>query len=162
MSLNRVSFLEGWERNPAAFLRGREEQPSDTESDTFQDLPETSSLSSSFPSTYSRLNFNPYAGPGWNESADDRDDRPSLLGSLGMGLSPTTTRESRVDPPRPASPAVGPPRDPAWLSTTSAYEVSPTKRASKLRLFLPLSPFIFVSNFGSRDIFSQAFADLLF
>lgn len=131
MSLNRISFLEGWERGP---FRGRED--SDTESE-YQDLPETSSLSSSFPSTYSRLNFNPYAGPGWNETVDDRDDRPSLLGSLGLGLSPTTTRESqtRVDPLRPASPAAlsGPrPRpqlkDPGWSDTTGAFEVSPAKR----------------------------------
>ncbi|KAJ5621894.1 Major facilitator superfamily domain general substrate transporter [Penicillium herquei] len=144
MSLNRVSFLEGWERNPAAFLRGREDPPSDTDDDTFQDLPDTSSLSSSFPSTYSRLNFNPYAGPGWNETVDDRDDRPSLLGSLGLGLSPTTTRETqvRVDPLRPASPAAvagvaGPPKDrePAsWSGTTGAFEVSPAKRIAQVCL----------------------------
>ncbi|KAJ6151740.1 hypothetical protein N7470_006868 [Penicillium chermesinum] len=82
MSLPRISFLEGWERNPAALLRRGE--ASDTESDTYQDLPETASLSSSFPSTYSRLNFNPYAGPGWNETTDEHDDRSH--GSLGRAL----------------------------------------------------------------------------
>ncbi|KAJ5698103.1 hypothetical protein N7462_000108 [Penicillium macrosclerotiorum] len=153
MSLNRISFLEGWERNPAAaFLRGRGEDvsPSDTESDTYQELPEDSSLASSFPSTYSRLNFNPYAGPGWNESAvDDRDDRPSLLGSLG--LSPTTTREGRADlergPRSPASAAAEavpgsvphkehrPPQLPAWLpETRGAFEVSPARRIAQVCL----------------------------
>lgn len=140
MSLNRISFLEGWERNPAAFLRGREE-PSDSESESYQDLPEPS-LSSSFPSTYSRLNFNPYAGPAWNESADDRYDRPSLFGSLGLGLSPTTTRDSRVDaeqgvtspgPARgtssPAAATTEPLKQSTWLSETKgAFEVRPTRR----------------------------------
>lgn len=147
MSLNRISFLEGWERNPAAFLRGRrDEAQSDEESDTWQDLPE-SSLSSSFPSTYSRLNFNPYAGPGWNESAvDDHhgDDRPSVLGlgPLGLALSPTTTRDSRVElenervelenervPFGAAGTAAVPPGGPAWLmETTGAFEIGATKR----------------------------------
>ncbi|KAJ5631842.1 uncharacterized protein N7484_011942 [Penicillium longicatenatum] len=130
MSLNRISFLEGWERNPAF----RRDDTSDDESDSYQDLPETASLSSSFPSTYSRLNFNPYAGPGWNETVDDRDDRPSLLGSLG--LSPTSTRETpRVDPLRPASPVVASkvPKDPAgWSETTGAFEVSPAKRIAQV------------------------------
>ncbi|KAJ5929818.1 hypothetical protein N7454_006768 [Penicillium verhagenii] len=124
MSLNRVSFLEGWERNPAF----RREDASDTESDSYQDLPESPSLSSSFPSSYSRLNFNPYAGPGWNETVDDQD-RPSLLGSLGLGLSPTTTRETpRVDPLRPASPVVTPKEPTGWSETVGAFEVSATKR----------------------------------
>ncbi|KAJ5580272.1 uncharacterized protein N7459_006257 [Penicillium hispanicum] len=143
MSLNRISFLEGWERNPAAFLRGgRDEGPSDEESDAWQDLPE-SSLSSSFPSTYSRLNFNPYAGPGWSESAVDDphgDDRPSLLGSLGLALSPTTTRDSRVDlletergPPDAAGTAAITPKEPAWLTeTTGAFEVGAAKRVAQV------------------------------
>lgn len=147
MSLNRISFLEGWDHLPAAFLRGRTDSASvqsDTESDSYEELPESPSvLSSSFPSTYSRLNFNPYAGPGWNESPVDDHDRPSLLGS--RGLSPTTTRDSRVDPerrlstvgtgvdPGPADPGFGSaavyPKEPIWLSeTTGAYEVSPAKR----------------------------------
>jgi hypothetical protein len=132
MSLPRISFLEGWERTPAAaFLRGRTDDPqSDTESDTYQDLPDDASIASSFPSTYSRLNFNPYAGPGWSESAvDDRDDRPSLLGSLG--LSPTTTR---AEPERGQGESPTPPvavlhKEPPWLSDTrGAFEVSPARR----------------------------------
>lgn len=134
MSLPRISFLEGWDRTPAAaaaFLRGRTDEPqSDTESDTYQDLPDDASIASSFPSTYSRLNFNPYAGPGWSESAvDDRDDRPSLLGSLG--LSPTTTR---AEPERGQGQTPTPPvavlrKEPPWLSDTrGAFEVSPARR----------------------------------
>ena len=145
MSLNRISFLEGWERNPAAFLRGREE-PSDSDDEAYHDLPEPS-LSSSFPSTYSRLNFNPYAGPAWNEGADDRDDRPSLFGYLG--LSPTTTRDSPVNERRTSSPIPGhahlcaesttggPSKEPGWLSDTrGAYEVRPTRRVGMPRLSL--------------------------
>ncbi|KAJ5109652.1 hypothetical protein N7532_002297 [Penicillium argentinense] len=127
MSLNRISFLEGWERNPAAFLRGRAEDSgstgpaSDEESYVDQDLPET--LSSSFPSTYSRLNFNPYAGPAWSERGDDGDD-PSLA-----SLSPTTTRESRAERGwTPGPVAVPARREPWWSETTGAFEVSPAKR----------------------------------
>ena len=150
MSLNRISFLEGWERNPAAFLKGgRGEAQSDEESDTWHDLPD-SSLSSSFPSTYSRLNFNPYAGPGWNESAvDDHhgEVRPSLLGSLGLALSPTTTRDSRVDSPEnerslpdAAGAAAIPPKEPAWLTeTTGAFEVSAAKRVGMSDFVSPLA-----------------------
>jgi hypothetical protein len=135
MSLPRISFLEGWERTPAAaFLRGRTDEPqSDTESDAYLDLPDDASIASSFPSTYSRLNFNPYAGPGWSESAvDDRDDRPSLLGSLG--LSPTTTRETnRAEPERgrqsPTPPVAVLYKEPLRLSDTlGAFEVSPARR----------------------------------
>lgn len=140
MSLNRISFLEGWERKPA-FLRGSEDSgsagstgPASDDSDVEEDLPE--SLSSSFPSTYSRLNFNPYAGPAWSEG-DDRDDH-----SLAS-LSPTTTRDSRaggwvgpvpvsvpVHAPAPASVAVPDPKStPRECSeTTGAFEVSPAKR----------------------------------
>jgi hypothetical protein len=136
MSLPRISFLEGWERAPAAaFLRARTDEPqSDTDSDSYQDLPDDASIASSFPSTYSRLNFNPYAGPGWTESAvDDRDDRPSLLGSLG--LSPTTTRETRAESERgigihsPTPPVAVLHKEPPWLSETrGAFEVSPARR----------------------------------
>lgn len=131
MSLPRISFLEGWERTPAAFLRGQTNEPqSDTESDTYQDLPDDASIASSFPSTYSRLNFNPYAGPGWSESADDRDDRPSLLGSLG--LSPTTTRaepERGLEIQSPTPPVAVLRKEPARSSDTrGAFEVSPARR----------------------------------
>lgn len=143
MSLPRISFLEGWERN-LAFTRGQD-SPSDSECETtsFQDLPETASLSSSFPSTYSRLNFNPYAGPGWSETAEDHEDRP--LSSLARVVSPTSTRDTRVEQ-RPASPALvslaGPVREPlGWSETTSAFEVSPGRRIGKSKLWqVPLPP----------------------
>lgn len=137
MSLNRISFLEGWERTPA-FLRRRDSASvhSDEDSDSYASLPESASaLSSSFPSTYSRLNFNPYAGRAWNETAaataDDRDDRPSLLGSLG--LSPTTTRDSRVDTERAPTGAGGGASESTVAvrslpETKGAFEVSPAKR----------------------------------
>lgn len=147
MSLPRISFLEGWDRSP---LRARDTaSQSDTESE--YDLPEPS-LSSSFPSTYSRLNFNPYAGPGWNESADDRDDHPSLLGSL---LSPTATRDSRVESPSADLGSVPPQaagtKD-LWSETRPAYEVSPAKRIG-----MPNFPFysrltnVFQPRFVSRS-----------
>lgn len=124
MSLNRISFLEGWERNPAAFLN-RPDSGTDSEPDDYQDLPD-GSVASSFPSTYSRLNFNPYAGPGWNENPDDpHDDRASFLGPSFLGLSPTTTREGRAGSPAPERPVLV---DSPWAHTTGAYEVSAAKR----------------------------------
>lgn len=127
MSLNRISFLEGWERNPAAFLRGRAEEhgSTDEESDEDQDLDLPESLSSSFPSTYSRLNFNPYAGPAWSERGDDRDDRS--LANL------STTRDSPAERGwTPGPVAVSEPRSNRFKDglseTTGAFEVSPAKR----------------------------------
>jgi hypothetical protein len=144
MSLNRISFLEGWERNPVAFLSHPESDDSDP--DAYQDLPE-GSVASSFPSTYSRLNFNPYAGPGWNESPEDlQDDRSSFFGPSFLGLSPTTTRE-RVG----SVPAQGPgsvertvhedsgttvARKQSWADTTGAYEVSAARRVGTFREFI--------------------------
>ena len=139
MSLNRISFLEGWERNPAALLSHPESEDSDP--DSYQDLPE-GSMSSSFPSTYSRLNFNPYAGPGWNESPEDpHEDRSSFFGPSFLGLSPTPS-EGRAGP----SPVqgLGSPertaqnlettvaRTPPWADTTGAYEVSAARRIGRL------------------------------
>ncbi|KAJ5355642.1 Major facilitator superfamily domain general substrate transporter [Penicillium concentricum] len=139
MSLNRISFLEGWERNPAAFLGHPESEDSDP--DSYQDLPE-GSVSSSFPSTYSRLNFNPYAGPGWNESPEDpHDDRSSFFGSF-LGLSPTTTREGRAG--SGSAQGLGSSerivhedsgtvsRTPPWADTTGAYEVSAARRIAQV------------------------------
>jgi hypothetical protein len=122
MSLPRISFLEGWDRNPGP-IRGRDTASAQSDTESEYDLP-PSPLSSSFPSTYSRLNFNPYAGPGWTESTDDRDDHPSLLGSL---LSPSATRDSRVEPPS-ADLGSGPGLKDPWSDTRPAYEVSPAKR----------------------------------
>ncbi|KAJ5558008.1 hypothetical protein N7461_001980 [Penicillium sp. DV-2018c] len=116
MSLNRISFLEGWERNPTSNRAG------DSDSDSYQDLPE-GSVASSFPSTY-RLNFNPYAGPAWNESPEDR---LSLVGSV------SPTREGRVG-------WLGPPERTVHDSvisrtpgeTTGAYEVSVARRIAQV------------------------------
>ncbi|KAJ5951666.1 Major facilitator superfamily domain general substrate transporter [Penicillium vulpinum] len=141
MSLNRISFLEGWERNPAAFLNPEAE---DSDPDSYQDLPE-GSISSSFPSTYSRLNFNPYAGPGWNESLEDpHDDRSSFFGSSFLGLSPANTHEGHAG--LGSSPAQGlgsaertvheesgtVARTPPWTETTGAYEVSAARRIAQV------------------------------
>lgn len=129
MSLNRISFLEGWERTPA-FLRRRDSASahSGEDSDSYASLPETASeLSSSFPPTYGRLNFNPYAGPAWNETTDGHDDR---------ALSPTTTRDSRVDRldgvDTERSPTAGAANGAVAMKslpdTKGAFEVSPAKR----------------------------------
>ena len=139
MSLNRISFLEGWERNPVAFLSHPESDDSDP--DAYQDLPE-GSVASSFPSTYSRLNFNPYAGPGWNESPEDlQDDRSSFFGPSFLGLSPTTTRErvGSVSAQGPGSvertvhevSGTTVPRKQPWADTTGAYEVSAARRVGR-------------------------------
>jgi hypothetical protein len=145
MSLNRISFLE-------AFPRGRDHDlESDEDPDVYQDLPD-SPLSSSFPSTYSRLNFNPYAGPGWTESVvGEEQDQDQERQSTFLGLSPTTTRENqdaqgRVDLDRDSpvpghysaelgqGPGPGPVgfKEPQWAvtETTGAFEVSPAKRIS--------------------------------
>ncbi|KAJ5177344.1 Major facilitator superfamily domain general substrate transporter [Penicillium coprophilum] len=141
MSLNRISFLEGWERNPAAFLTHPESEDSDP--DSYQDLPE-GSMSSSFPSTYSRLNFNPYAGPGWNESPEDpHDDRSSFVGPSSLGLSPTTTREAgassgsvkglgSVERSVHEDSGTTVAQTPPWADTTGAYEVSAARRIAQV------------------------------
>ncbi|CAP96221.1 hypothetical protein EN45_075620 [Penicillium chrysogenum] len=140
MSLNRISFLEGWERNAVAFLSHPESDDSDP--DAYQDLPE-GSVASSFPSTYSRLNFNPYAGPGWNESPEDlQDDRSSFFGPSFLGLSPTTTRErvGSVSAQGPGSvertvhevSGTTVPRKQPWADTTGAYEVSAARRVAQV------------------------------
>ncbi|KAJ5605228.1 hypothetical protein N7510_010382 [Penicillium lagena] len=153
MSLNRIPFLEAWEHS--RYPRGRPDGDleSDEGSDVYQDLPD-SPLSSSFPSTYSRLNFNPYAGPGWTESVVDEDDHNERQSTF-LGLSPTTTRESHVnihvqghvDPRRnyPVVPEydyesagqgeaqVGF-KEPQWAvdETLGAFEVSPAKRIAQV------------------------------
>ncbi|CAG8910203.1 unnamed protein product [Penicillium egyptiacum] len=141
MSLNRISFLEGWERNRAAFLSNPESEDSDP--DAYQDLPE-GSVSSSFPSTYSRLNFNPYAGPGWNESPEDpHDERSSFFGPSFLGRSPTPTRGERAgsvsaqgfgSAERAVHGDSGTTvaRKQPWADTTGAYEVSAARRIAQI------------------------------
>ncbi|KAI2791974.1 Protein FMP42 [Penicillium oxalicum] len=137
MSLPRISFLEGWERMPAAaLLRGRADEPqSDTESDTYQDLPDDASIASSFPSTYSRLNFNPYAGPGWNESTiDDRDERRSLLGNFGFSSTgpPVARAESHRRQSSVLSGTESQKEPVAYPDTRGAFEVSPARRIAQV------------------------------
>jgi hypothetical protein len=121
MSLNRISFLEGWERNPAF------DRAEDSDSDSYQDLPE-GSVASSFPSTY-RLNFNPYAGPAWNESPDDR---LSFVGSV------SPTREGRPGALGSAERTVHewPAVSRTLGETTGAYEVSVARRIGMCFLFI--------------------------
>ncbi|PWY78085.1 MFS transporter Fmp42 [Aspergillus sclerotioniger CBS 115572] len=129
MSLNRVSYLESWEQNPAAFRR--QPRPEDSEDeDGYHDLPETS-LSSSFQSTISRrsfrqrLNFNPYAGPGWSEVSGDEADRHTLL----RAASPRRSRADEVETEQPPENHVAlKTQDYESLETTGAFEVERTKR----------------------------------
>lgn len=131
MSLNRISFLEGWDHTPT-FLRRRDSASVSEESDSYASLPDTASQISSSFSAYSRLNFNAYAGPGWNETADDHDDRPWLLGLGSLGLSPaaqTRTKVSRVDSsPGGAGVGTGAVAVSALPNTRGAFEVNPAKR----------------------------------
>ncbi|KAL5361322.1 major facilitator superfamily domain-containing protein [Aspergillus floccosus] len=135
MSLNRISYLESWIRNPAAFRRQHPHDVSSSlvdgsdDSDAYQDLPEES-LSSSFQSTFSppsvshRLNFNPYAGPAWGQaSVDDADDDRTSISS-------STTRPPRRNNVEEAPGRLFADKLREWtvLETTGAFEVSPVKR----------------------------------
>lgn len=137
MSLNRLSYLESWVQNPASLRRGpREQSPGDESDDddlAYHDLPDASP-SSSFPSTYShasfrnRLNFNPYAGPGWNEpSVDDNADRLSIRRVVSDVPAPNENQTERAEPVPEA-------KSPDWegLETTGAFEVGRTRRICKL------------------------------
>ncbi|PLN86810.1 MFS general substrate transporter [Aspergillus taichungensis] len=132
MSLPRVSYLESWVQNPASiFQRQRDENiDSDSEDESGQDLPDDS-LSSSFQSNFNypvasrhRVNFNPYAGPGWTEGVDDgTDDRQSLLGvstprPVGVEGAVGQEEEQPLDLDVPEG----------VLETTGAFEVSRLKR----------------------------------
>lgn len=139
MSLNRVSYLESWIRNPAAFRRQHSHDVSSSlvnesdDSDAYQDLPEES-LSSSFQSTFNppsvshRLNFNPYAGPAWGQaSVDDADDdRTSISSST---TKPPHRNDFEEAPGRRFADKV---REWTALETTGAFEVSPVKRISQV------------------------------
>ncbi|KAE8375549.1 major facilitator superfamily domain-containing protein [Aspergillus bertholletiae] len=132
MSLPRVSYLESWEHNPASIRRQDESSIPDSEDDAaYQELPEES-LSSSFPSTFSfpvsrqRLNFNPYAGPGWNETSTDdaTDQRTSLL-----RIPPQTPRPGHIEgDDRVTHNGPVKQQEPSLLETTGAFEVGQIKR----------------------------------
>ena len=143
MSLNRVSYLESWEQNPAAFRR--QPRPEDSEDeDGYHDLPETS-LSSSFQSNISRrsfrqrLNFNPYAGPGWSEVSGEETDRHPLL----RAASPRRSRADEVETEQPPESHVAlKAQDYESLETTGAFEVERTKRICGLPLQPPAAGFL--------------------
>lgn len=131
MSLPRVPYLESWEHGPASIRRQDQLSAADSDDDAaYQDLPEES-LSSSFPSTFSfpisrqRLNFNPYAGPGWNEvSVDDAADEQ---GSLRRVPSQSSPREVEgVD--GVAHNGFVKPQEASLRETTGAFEVGRTRR----------------------------------
>lgn len=155
MSLNRFSYLEAWEHNPAGGLFRRREQAPDSESDDedeiHQNLPEEPSLSSSFPSVLShrsvrhRLSFNPVAGPGWNESAVESADaeRQSLLGHAvaaghaGRVSDHGTGRDSVcIDELHGCQRALL--KEPEWTVPESrpAFEVSKGKRIGRLKVLI--------------------------
>ncbi|KAL3446002.1 major facilitator superfamily domain-containing protein [Aspergillus insuetus] len=140
MSLPRVSYLESWEPNPASLRRPQDcdQSPgheSDGDNDSYQDLPD-SSLSSSFPSATDipslrhRLNFNPYAGPGWTQAVVDGgdDDRntlsrvSSLTSKHGQAKRAAVAEQQAIQQAESDQNAWGP------LDTIGAFEVGTTKR----------------------------------
>ncbi|KKK20244.1 hypothetical protein ARAM_003221, partial [Aspergillus rambellii] len=135
MSLNRASYLESWEQNPASFRRQpyRDQSPGpDTDDEeAYHDLPDAS-LSSSFPSTASlpryRLNFNPYAGPSWTQtSVDGNEDHSSLRRISSFVSKPGQPDQTEGGEPAPQDAALDQ-QDWGPLETTGAFEVSPTTR----------------------------------
>ncbi|RAL11919.1 putative MFS transporter Fmp42 [Aspergillus homomorphus CBS 101889] len=132
MSLNRVSYLESWEQNPAAF-RHQPYQGDSEDEESYHDLPEPS-LSSSFRSNISRhsfrhrLNFNPYAGPAWGQATVDEptsEQNPPL-----QAASPKITTLNAVNREESAPEQLAPKVQewPGGRETTGAFEVSHTKR----------------------------------
>lgn len=141
MSLPRVSYLESWVQNPASiFQRQRDENiESDSDDELGQDLPDDS-LSSSFHSNFNypvasrhRVNFNPYAGPGWTEGVDDgTDDRQSLLGASTprpVGIDGAVGQEGEQPLDLDVQEGV--------LETRGAFEVSHLKRIRMFGIALP-------------------------
>ncbi|RAK77084.1 putative MFS transporter Fmp42 [Aspergillus fijiensis CBS 313.89] len=136
MSLNRVSYLESWEQNPAAFRRQPYQDDSDDE-ESYHDLPEPS-LSSSFQSNISRhsfrhrLNFNPYAGPAWGQATVDEatsEQNPPL-----QVASPKISTLNEVDR-EGATPEQSAPKLQEWIGgreTTGAFEVNHVKRIAQV------------------------------
>ncbi|PYI20112.1 hypothetical protein BO86DRAFT_207070 [Aspergillus japonicus CBS 114.51] len=136
MSLNRVSYLESWEQNPAAFRRQPYQDDSEDE-ESYHDLPEPS-LSSSFQSNISRhsyrhrLNFNPYAGPAWGQATVDEatsEQNPPL-----QAASPKISTLNEVDR-EGATPEQSVPKLQEWTGgreTTGAFEVNHVKRIAQV------------------------------
>ncbi|KAF7133989.1 hypothetical protein CNMCM5793_005515 [Aspergillus hiratsukae] len=133
MSLNRVSYLESWgQTRPSSRQhqqQGQEDGDSDSVDGRYVDLPEES-ISSSFQSTYSyRLNFNPYAGPGWTQPPDEvaHDELTSGLETPTIKPQPKRLDEDdRGQDPQDDSSKL--PDEDYPLPTTGAFEVSSTRR----------------------------------
>ncbi|PYH86876.1 MFS general substrate transporter [Aspergillus uvarum CBS 121591] len=136
MSLNRVSYLESWEQNPAAFRRQPYQDDSEDE-ESYHDLPEPS-LSSSFQSNISRhsfrhrLNFNPYAGPAWGQATVDEatseQNPPLQAASTKISTLNEVDREG-------ATPEQSLPKLQEWTGgreTTGAFEVNHVKRIAQV------------------------------
>ncbi|KAF7164027.1 hypothetical protein CNMCM5623_008666 [Aspergillus felis] len=133
MSLNRVSYLESWGQTRAASRQqqhpGQEDGDSDSVDGRNIDLPEES-IASSFQSTYSyRLNFNPYAGPGWTQPPDEgaQDELTSGRETPTLKIQPKPLDESDHGGYVPQDSSQLPDEDHP-LQTTAAFEVSSTRR----------------------------------
>ncbi|KAL4897503.1 major facilitator superfamily domain-containing protein [Aspergillus ambiguus] len=132
MSLNRVSYLESWIRSPAAFRRHDVE--SDNSDEAYQDLPEDS-LSSSYqsafgpPSVSHRLNFNPYAGPGWGQASAEGAEYDRISISSSASRHPQHRNDEQEAPGRHFADKL---REWTALDTTGAFEVTPTKRITQV------------------------------
>jgi hypothetical protein len=134
MSLNRVSYLESWgQTRPLSRQhqqQGQEDGDSDSVDGRYVDLPEES-ISSSFQSTYSyRLNFNPYAGPGWTQPPDEVAHEELTSGPETPTIKPQPKRLDEDDhggqEPQDSSSKL--PDEDRPLQTTGAFEVSSTRR----------------------------------
>ncbi|PKX90356.1 putative MFS transporter Fmp42 [Aspergillus novofumigatus IBT 16806] len=124
MSLNRVSYLESWGQTRPVSRQQQYQDQEDGDSDSVDgrnvDLPE-GSISSSFQSTYTyRLNFNPYAGPGWTQP-------PTKL-PLKTSHLPKPLAESDHGGYDPRDASLRLPDEDYPLETTGAFEVSSTRR----------------------------------
>ncbi|KAH1273456.1 hypothetical protein KXW98_007735 [Aspergillus fumigatus] len=134
MSLNRVSYLESWGQTRPGSLQQQQQGQEDGDSDSVDgrnvDLPE-SSLSSSFQSTYTyRLNFNPYAGPGWTQTPDEvaPEVLPSGPETPTIKTQPKPLEEGDHGRYDPQHASLRLPNEDYPLQTTGAFEVSSTRR----------------------------------
>ncbi|GFF81024.1 protein FMP42 [Aspergillus lentulus] len=134
MSLNRVSYLESWgQTRPVSHQQphqGQEDGDSDSVDGRNVDLPE-GSIASSFQSTYTyRLNFNPYAGPGWTQPPDEvaPEDLASGPQSPTIKTQPKLPDESDRGGYDPQGSSLKLPDEDYPLETTGAFKVSSTRR----------------------------------
>ncbi|EAW20906.1 putative MFS transporter Fmp42 [Aspergillus fischeri NRRL 181] len=134
MSLNRVSYLESWGQTRPVSRQQQQQGQEDGDSDSVDgrnvDLPE-GSISSSFQSTYTyRLNFNPYAGPGWTQPPDEvaPEDLVSGPETPTIKTQPKPLDESDRGRYDLQDASLKLPDEDYPLQTTGAFEVSSTRR----------------------------------